>query len=394
MGIKLKINRLIKLVSEVTDGQDNFKEGAIGFNGYGFIFRSFDYKSKDSFVIGDGSSKLCSISAFKDIYKKSIEHKVPLKSPIDFLNYDQESDLCFGGALKTLVPDIKFGGVECLYDVWMFVKTPLGRMFPATLYYGVSKTTIGAWSPDFSAFLFADSREFPKEFRNVINFSPFDFSEVEREKFIEALEFSLAKVSISDFEGIYRHDFGYDLMGIRSGQPFITPLSKEEYRKLRKVKTWSYSIMGNNKASSFYNDFIEIKYNFITNEESKKYPKEIPMSLHATLIERCYEQLVLHAYNKKSRLAFMVLGCFLMAHKGKITEDLKRVILKYSDWGCKKDQLKNRQDRKERKKFLLDFREKIKNYDGTKEVKLLYQQKNNGDIQPIWHQNIDYSIDN
>ncbi len=60
-------------MSEAAGEQDNFKEGAIGFNGYGFVFKKLDYISQDSFVIGDGSSKLCSIGAFKDIYKKALE---------------------------------------------------------------------------------------------------------------------------------------------------------------------------------------------------------------------------------------------------------------------------------------------------------------------------------
>lgn len=230
---ELTISYLIKLVSNAAQGLDKIKEGAVGSNGYGFVFRNYDYTSQNSFLIGDGSSKLSSIGPIKDIYKKIVEQHEPKENLEQLLNYDQESDLYYGGALKTLVPDIEFGGHECLFDVWMFVKTPLGRMFPTTLYFGHSKVTIGAWRPDFSAFLSDDSRGFPREFKNIINFSPFDFSKVEREEFIEALEFSFAKVPISDFEGIYRHSFGYDLMGIRSGQSFITPLSKEEYHKLK-----------------------------------------------------------------------------------------------------------------------------------------------------------------
>ena len=396
MGLILKINYLIKLISEVADGKDNFKEGAIGFNGYGFVFRKFDYISKDSFVIGDGSSKLCSIGAFKDIYKKSLEIQNPLKSPRDLLNYDPKHDLYFGGALRTLVPNMEFGGYESLFHVWMFVKTPKGQMFPATFYYGQSGTSIGAWSPDYRVFLFAEERTFPQEFESVVNFTPFNFSAVELEEFIEALELALDKVPVSDFEGVYEHDLGRESMGLKSGKPFVTYLKKKQ----KEIETWSYSIKGNNEASKLNSDFIDIMIDHLTPEEDKKFPRNIPESLDTILIERAYDQLVAHAYVKKSRLAFMVLGCFLMLHKNKMTEDLKKTILKYSDWKYEKDQLKDEKDRKERKKFLDDFREKIKNYDGTKVVKVPFysvtrvinEKREKGDTTPIWRLNIDYSI--
>jgi hypothetical protein len=392
----LKVNDLIKLVSEAADGQDNFKQGVVGFNGYGFVFKKLDYISQDSFVIGDGSSKLCSIGAFKDIYKKSVEIQNSLKSPKDLLNYNPKNDLYFGGALRTLVPDMEFGGYEQLFHVWMFVKTPQGQMFPATFYYGQSGTSIGGWSPDYRVFLFAEERTFPQEFELIVNFSPFNFSAVELEEFIEALELALDKVPVSDFEGVYEHDLGRESMGLRSGKPFVKYLKKEQ----KEIETWSYSILGNDEASNLNSDFIDIMIDHLTPEEDKKFPRDIPESMDTILIERAYNKLIAHSYKKKSRLAFMVLGCFLMRYKSKITEELRQTILKYSDWEYEKDQLKNEKDRKERKKFLDDFREKIKNYDGTKVVKVPFytvtrvinEKREKGDTTPIWHQNIDYSI--
>lgn len=393
----LEIEYLLKLVSEAAGGTSNFKGGAVGSNGYGFVFKNFDYKSMNSFIIGDGSSKLCSIGAFKDIYKKFIEQQDTIEDLGRLLKYDRKSDLYFGGALRTLVPDIEFGGFESLYHVWMFVKTPQGKMFPATLYYGQSGASIGAWSPDYCVFLFAEERTFPQEFESIINFSPFDFSRTELEEFIEALEFSLNKVPISDFEGVFEHDLGRKLMGIRSGKPFIKKLRPNERKE---IKTWSYSIGGNDEALDLVCDFIEIKNSYLTPEEVKEHPRKVPRSMHEVLIERSFDHLVAHAYKKKSRLAFLVLGRFLMQNKSKMTEELRQAILKYSDWEYEKDQLKNEKDREERKKFLDDFREKIKNYDGTKIVKIpLYtvtrvinEKRERGDTTPIWRQNIDYSI--
>ena len=383
-------------MSEAADGQDNFKEGAIGFNGYGFVFKKLDYISQDSFVIGDGSSKLCSIGAFKDIYKKFTERQGPLKSPKDLLNYNPKNDLYFGGALRTLVPDMEFGGCESLFHAWMFVKTPKGQMFPATFYYGQSGTSVGGWSPDYRVFLFAEERTFPKEFESIINFSPFNFSKMELEEFIEAIELALDKVPLSDFEGVYKHDLGRELMGIKSGKPFAKTLEKER----KEIETWSYSIEGNDEASSLNSDFIDIKIDHLTPEEDKKFPIKVPESMHGILIERAYDQLIAHAYTKKSRLAFMVLGCFLMLYESKITEELRQTILKYSDWEYEKDQLKDEKDREERKSFLDDFRGKIKNYDATKVVKVPFysitrvidEKRKKGDNTPIMRQNIDYSI--
>ena len=396
MDKKLEIESLLKLVSEAADGKDDFKEGAIGFNGYGFVFRDYDYKSKNSFIIGDGSSKFCSVGAFKDVYKKSLEVQGPIKSLKDLLNYDPKFDLYFGGALKTLVPKMEFGGYERLFHMWMFVKTPKGQIFPATFYYGQSGASIGGWSPDYRVFLFAEARTFPPEFESIINFSPFNFSKIELEEFIEALVLSLDKVPTSDFEGVYEHDLGRELMGIRSGKPFAKPLKN----KRKEIETWSYSIEGNDEASDLSFGFTCIKNDHLTPEENKKYPRNTPESMNKILIERAYDQLIAYAYEKKSRLAFMVLGVFLMLHKSKITEELRQTILKYSDWEYEKDQLKNEKDRKERKKFLDDFREKIKEYDGTKVVKVPFytvtrvidESKARGDNSPIWRQNIDYSI--
>jgi len=84
-----------------------------------------------------------------------------------------------------------------------------------------------------------------------------------------------------------------------------------------------------------------------------------------------------------------------------VTEELRQTILKYSDWKYEKNQLKSKKDRLERKTFLDDFREKIRNYDSSKKMKVPFysitrvisEKKAKGDTTPIWRQNIDYSID-
>jgi len=78
----------------------------------------------------------------------------------------------------------------------MLVKTPESKIFPATLYYGLSGLTIGSWCLGYRDFLSTDARDFPDNFKRVINSNPFDFSIIEMEEFIEGLLFALNKVPI------------------------------------------------------------------------------------------------------------------------------------------------------------------------------------------------------
>ncbi|HDZ18495.1 MAG TPA: hypothetical protein ENH75_09405 [archaeon] len=386
------------MVSKVSEGQDNFEKGAVGINGYGFVFKNFDNKSKNSFMIPNGSSKLSSFGAFKDIYKKFIKNQKKVPRFEKLLKYDPKLDLYIGGALRSLVPELKFGGYEHLFGVWLLVKTPKNQIFPMTLYYDQSGTSIGAWTSNY--YIFTEEKVFSQQFEALINFSPFSFSNIELEEFIEALGSSLNKVPISDFEGVYTHDLGKNLMGIRSGKPFIETIENECQKGKKKEDTWSYSILGNDLAMDFFYDYIKILGDYLTHDEKEQYPNETPEDLQKTLIERSYEHLVDHAHKQKSRLAFIVLGDLMMSYRAKMTEDLKQLILEYSDWKYEKEQLKNKKDRIERKRFLNEFRKKIKEYDGTEEIiiplhtvtHVINEKKVKGENTPIWLQNIDYTI--
>ena len=54
--------------------------------------------------------------------------------------------------------------------------------------------------------------------------NPFKFSEREVTNFLEAFASALRKVSASDFQAVYEHDFGKECMGIEKGIPFIRRL--------------------------------------------------------------------------------------------------------------------------------------------------------------------------
>jgi len=229
----MNINELLFLVSEASNGKDNFVKGAIGFNGYGFVFKSLD--SHLSYVTYLGSSGAFGTGAYRDITKKF--KKFQVLDPEILFNYDEKYDLLLAGSLKTLVPELQFGGYEILFDVWMFVKTPNGEQFPARFYYGSFGTQIAGWQPDY---IDDDTGEklFPEKFETIINSSPFSMDDNQKNLFLDALEFALKKVPISDFWGVFNHDLGNRFMGVKHGRPFIKELGdfKRDTKAKKKIK--------------------------------------------------------------------------------------------------------------------------------------------------------------
>lgn len=134
--------------------------------------------------------------------------------------------------------------------------------------------------------------------------------------------------------------------------------------------TWSYTIMGNEKAWEFWDRFFDLCHDHLTDEEVYKYPENLPNEILCILVERCYKELIGLAFLQKSRLSFQVLGYFLMSYGAKMTEDVKKLILKNSQWKDDRTFLKDKKDRLERKKYLFDFRKKILNYKSGTKVKI------------------------
>ncbi|MFX1399536.1 MAG: hypothetical protein ACFFAS_21120 [Promethearchaeota archaeon] len=215
----MNIQNLIKLINKAAECIDDFKKGAVGSNGYGFVFK--DLNSNLPYVIRIGSSKVCGAGTMRDFIKNFYKNYNNIENLEDLNNnteYDEEYDLFIAGALKTLVPTLQFGGYELLFHIWMLVKTADDKIFPAILYYGQSGMSIGGW--DLVNKKDVDNKYFPKEFEEIINFSPFQFSDNDINTFLDALEFALKKVPVSDFWGVYGHDYGNTLMGIYKGKPF------------------------------------------------------------------------------------------------------------------------------------------------------------------------------
>ena len=234
----MHINKLLTLISEAAEGKDIFKEGAVGSNGYGFLFK--DLNSNIPCVTFRGSSKVFGAGSHRDFidnYRKSRKLKRETHGFDDLYTINREYDLLLAGSVKTLVPTLKFGGYEKLFDVWMFVKIPENKMFPARFYYGQSGLSIGGWGrkdPHTERYFDSYTREtvFPEDFEELINFSPFDFNKFEKNMFLDALEFALKKVPVSDFWGIYQHDLGYTSMGVVEGEPRFRELSESMAKRL------------------------------------------------------------------------------------------------------------------------------------------------------------------
>ena len=153
----MRIEQLIEIATKTAKGKDNFEEGAVGSNGYGFVFK--DPNSKIKYITDIYSHKYCEAGSMRAVVKNWEKFK-------DFRALKELSngiwdDLLLVGSLKSLVPNLQFGGFS-LFDAWMFVRTPKRRMFPATFYWAQSGLSIGGWT-SYDIDPFARERIFPEE---------------------------------------------------------------------------------------------------------------------------------------------------------------------------------------------------------------------------------------
>ena len=210
-----EVKKLLELMDTTTEDRVDIKNRVIHFQGYTFVFRDWELKSRESYARVKFSSKVTSAGFWRKIIEYSMKNLQEIKSINDINLGDTKYDFSYGASLKTLLPTIKFGGDDSLFDVWIFVKTPEGYMFPATFYFGPSGTSIGGWD-------LKDAQEvFPPEFYSIINFSPFDLSHDELNAFVEALELSLKMVPMTDYYGVCLGEHGYTIMGVKDGSPYL-----------------------------------------------------------------------------------------------------------------------------------------------------------------------------
>ncbi|MFW9972271.1 MAG: hypothetical protein ACFFDF_18950, partial [Candidatus Odinarchaeota archaeon] len=166
---------------------------------------------------------------------------------------------------------------------------------------------------------------------------------------------------------------------------------------------WSYMILGNDFGTQIYGTFHDIIISSFTSEELNNLSKTFSNNNRIKMcIKEFYNVLISYAFTTETRIGFQALGVFLMEYGGKMTDNLKKVILKYSKWKDERSQLTNRKDKVERKKYLFEFREKILKYNSSDKVlipdisvrKVKNNKRINNDSSSIFRKNIDYSISN
>lgn len=137
-------------------------------------------------------------------------------------------------------------------------------------------------------------------------------------------------------------------------------------RKINKIEwdvnTWSYTILGNKKARDIDDDIVLISIKYITKQEMKKYNYEYPEDLRREFFERAFDEIVSYVLEQDSRLAFQVLGWNILYYGAKMPEEIRELILLHSEWEDEQEQLRDARDLVERRHWLSDFYERVKNY--------------------------------
>ena len=129
----------------------------------------------------------------------------------------------------------------------------------------------------------------------------------------------------------------------------------------------SYVMDANDVAWDYYIEFHHIILSYLSPEEDMNIGDKIPLNVLSDLVDRAYPHLLDWAREKRSRLAYLVLALHIMFWGANMSEELKKYALEYSKWKYERHQLKNKKDRIERRKMLLDFRAKLLAYkDGQK----------------------------
>lgn len=215
----MNVIKIKNLASRGAIGKLDIRSAQVGSNGYGFVYFDFSNSLVDP-VFRRRSSKVCGAGVHFGDFEKFMELeeiKFDKLSDIGGLVEDIKHDLLLAGSLKTLLPNLVFGGDEILFSSFMFVLTPEDLFFPATFYFGASGTALGGW-------LFEQYQEFPNRISKEFNFSPFDLDRGGLTGLVEAQMFALNEVTVSDFCGIYRHDMGSTLMCVLNGVPIVMEL--------------------------------------------------------------------------------------------------------------------------------------------------------------------------
>lgn len=199
------ISEILDLLSQASKGIDNIERGTIGYEGYSFVIRNVDdfreiyepFRYQTYELVGD----------MHNIAKDKREGKFDFRG---LYRYDEINALLIG-SLKTILPSLKFWDVkesDTLFEAFLIVKTPEGKLFPLIYYYDRYRMALGTC-------------EINSVNSEIFNFDPRKLSQEERFNLAEAFENALRKVPLTDYKTIYPgHDEPWHI-GVINGKPFF-----------------------------------------------------------------------------------------------------------------------------------------------------------------------------
>ncbi len=205
-----------KVRAKFFNGSHDIKNGIIVAKDYCFLV----LKEMRDYDVSE-FAKLTAFGAYRGVHERFLNTR--LKNSDDFLDqlsYDVSIDLLAVGSLKTIIPYLEVGGYESLFNVLIVAKTPNNEIFPFIFYFGPSGTAIASNDSE-SQILQILKEMFITIPMDVTTYNPFTFSKRELTNFLKAFASALRKVSATDFQAVYEHDFGKERMGIEKGIPFI-----------------------------------------------------------------------------------------------------------------------------------------------------------------------------
>ncbi|MFX1445531.1 MAG: hypothetical protein ACFFHV_19105 [Promethearchaeota archaeon] len=224
-------SEILKLLELATNGKDNIEQGAIGYRGYGFVFRDHNFIEElgngfifYNYFVGVGGSYLM---------RKGLREEKE-KFGEDIFYYYDLIDALMIGSLKTLLPSLKFMDAEysdTLFNIWVIIRTPQQKIFPVIYHFDRNRMGLGD-------LYWEEMRIYSQAYPLMCNSSLKEFTKDERDELADAFCNALKKVPTTDFRTIYPGHDEWFLIEINNGIPLFEEYnSDEEYLEWkRKMK--------------------------------------------------------------------------------------------------------------------------------------------------------------
>ena len=126
---------------------------------------------------------------------------------------------------------------------------------------------------------------------------------------------------------------------------------------------WSYTIMGNWLAGRLHFGLISTAMEGSTPKEREQF-KHKPVYISIKYyINKYHNNILRFVEEANSRLAYLVYGILIMECGANMSDDLRELLLLYSDWSQEKEQLENEEFAWVREEFLAEYQEQVKSYE-------------------------------